>query len=161
MKQQIVKFATVAAVAAGMAFAQAPAPPAAPAQPKTPKTWTARRGAMRQRMMKALNLTDAQKQQAKTIFQQAKQNAQPLRDQLKQNREALAAAVKADNVAQIQSLTAERGKLEGQMLGIRTEALARFYSTLTPDQKAKADQMHERIKARMHQRRQQRNANNG
>ena len=67
----------------------------------------------------------------------------------------------ADDVARIHSLTAERGKLEGQMLGIRTEAMAKFYSNLTPDQKAKADQMHERIKARMQQRRQHRNSNNG
>jgi Spy/CpxP family protein refolding chaperone len=161
MKHQIVKFATVAAMAAGMALAQAPATPAAPAQQKTGKAWTARRGAMRQHMMQALNLTDAQKQQAKTIFHDARQKAQPLRDQLKQNREALTAAVKADDVARIHSLTAERGKLEGQMLGIRTEAMAKFYSNLTPDQKAKADQMHERVKARMQQRRQQRNSNNG
>ena len=116
---------------------------------------------MRQRMMQALNLTDAQKQQAKTIFQQAKQNAQPLAQQLKQNREALAAAVKANDVAQIHSLAAQQRQPAGQMLGIRTEAMAKFYSSLTPDQKAKADQMHERIKARMQQRRQQRNSNNG
>ena len=43
------------------------------------------RGRMRQRMMQALNLTDAQKQQAKAIFQQARQNAQPL-EQLQENR---------------------------------------------------------------------------
>ena len=85
---------------------------------------------MRQHMMQALNLTDAQKQQAKTIFQDARQKAQPLRDQLKQNREALTAAVKADDVARIHSLTAERGKLEGQMLGIRTEAMAKRNRTV-------------------------------
>ena len=42
--------------------------------------------AMRKRMFQALNLTDAQKQQAKTFMQQAKQNAQPLRTQLRANR---------------------------------------------------------------------------
>jgi Spy/CpxP family protein refolding chaperone len=161
MKQQIVKFATVAALAAGMALAQAPATPAAPAQGKGNHAWTARKGARRQRMMQALNLTDAQKQQAKAIFQQAKQNSQSIRQQLKQNREALAAAVKADDVARIHSLAAQEGTLKGQMLGIRSEAMAKFYGTLTPDQKAKADQLHQQLKTRMQQRMQQRRANNG
>jgi Spy/CpxP family protein refolding chaperone len=103
-------------------------------------------------MVRALNLTDSQKQQAKTIFQQAKQNSQSLRQQLKQNREAMAAAVKANDVAQIHSLAAQHGNLQGQMLGIRSEAMAKFYTTLTPEQKAKADQMQQRRKQRMGQR---------
>lgn len=158
MKQHFVQFATIAALAAGMAFAQTT--PSAPAEPHPGHSW-ARRGAMRQRMMQALNLTDAQKQQAKAIFQEARQNAQPLRDQLKQNHDALAAAVKANDTAQIQSLTAKQGTLHGQMLDIRSEAMAKFYATLTPDQKAKADQIHQQIKSRMDQRRQQRKANKG
>ncbi len=149
MKKNIVRFVTAAALAAGMAMAQAPA---APAQPGAARPWAARKGAMRHRMMQALNLTDAQKQQAKTIFQQAKQNAQPLAQQLKQNRQALADAVKANNVAQIHSLALQQGNLKGQVLGIRSEAMAKFYTILTPDQKAKADQLHQQRKDRMQQR---------
>lgn len=163
MKQEFVRFATVAALAAGMALAQTtPAPGSAqPQQGQSGRAWAGRR-AMHRRMMQALNLTDTQKQQAKQIFQQAKQNAQPLRDQLKQNRQALAAAVKSDDVGQIHSLSAQRGTLEGQLTGIRSEAMANFYKTLTPDQKAKADQMHQRMMERMQQRMQQRKAaNNG
>ncbi len=157
MKQHVLKFATVAALAAGMAMAQAPAAPADPAQPRAGRAWGAHSGAFRQRMAQALNLSDAQKEQAKAIFQQAKQNAQPLAQQLKQNREALAAAVKANDVAQIHSLAAQQGNLRGQMLGIRSEAMAKLYTTLTPEQKAKADQMQQRMRTRMHQR----NGNNG
>jgi periplasmic protein CpxP/Spy len=157
MKQHLIKFATVAALAAGMAMAQTPAAPANPATPRAGRAWAARRGAVRQRMMQALNLSDAQKAQAKTIFQQARQNAQPLAQQLKQNRESLTAAVKANDVAQIHSLAAQQGNLRGQMLGIRSEAMAKFYTVLTPEQKAKADQMHQSMKTRMHQR----NGNNG
>lgn len=142
----LVKFATIATVAAGMALAQTPATPAHPIK-----------HALRTRMMQALNLTDSQKQQAEAIFQQAKQNAQPLREQLKQNREALTAAVKANDVAQIHSLSLQRGNLEGQLLGIRSEAQAKFYSGLTPDQKTKTDQMRERIKSRLRQRKAARN----
>ena len=158
MKRSFVNFATVAAMAAGMAFAQTPAAPAQGQQQG--RVWTHRRGAMRQRMMQALNLTDAQKQQAKTIFQQARETAKPLREQLKQNREALAAAVKTDDVAQIKSLSAKQGELRGQMLAIRSEAMARFYATLTPEQKAKADQLHQQLKRRMEQRMQERKTNN-
>jgi Spy/CpxP family protein refolding chaperone len=151
MKQQLVKFATVAAMAAGMAFAQTtPAP--APPQPPQGKFRAGMKGAIRKRMMQALNLTDAQKQQAKAMFQQAKQNSSPLREQMKQNRAALAAAVKANDVAQIHSLSLQQGNLQGQMLGIRTEARAKFYAALTPEQKAKSDQMQQRIKDRVQHR---------
>ena len=156
MNQHVLRFATVAALAAGMAMAQTPATPAQPGA-GTRQNWAARKGAGRQRMLRALNLTDAQKQQAKTIFQQARQNAQPLAQQLKQNRESLAAAVKANDVAQIHSLTAQQGTLRGQVMGIRSEAMAKFYNILTPEQKAKSDQMHQKMKERM----QQRNGNNG
>ncbi len=149
MKNHLMKLAAVAALACGMAFAQtAPAPAPQPGQAKT-----GIRARVRQRMMQALNLTDAQKQQAKTIFQQARQSSQPVRQQLQQNRDALAAAVKANDTAQIQSLSNQQGQLRGQLLAIRSEAMAKFYNTLTPDQKAKADQMHQRIRERMQQRR--------
>src|SRR5581483_7072508 len=157
MKQHGLKFAAIAALAAGMAMAQAPAAPANPAQPLAGKAWRTHRGAFGQRMAQALNMTDAQKAQAKAIFQQARQNAQPVAQQLKQNREALAAAVKANDVAQIHSLSLQQGNLRGQLLGIRSEAMAKVYATLTPEQKTKADQMHQQMKTRMHRR----NANNG
>jgi Spy/CpxP family protein refolding chaperone len=157
MKRYALKFASVAALAAGMAMAQAPAAPADAAHPRAGRAWAAHKGARMQRMAQALNLTDTQKEQAKAIFQQAKQNAQPLAQQLKQNREALAAAVKANDSAQIHSLAAQQGTLRGQMLAIRSEAMAKLYTTLTPEQKAKADQMHQNMKSRM----QSRKGNNG
>jgi periplasmic protein CpxP/Spy len=153
MKRNLMKFATVGALAAGMAFAQsqAPAPQPAPGQGGG-KAKFARRAAGRRRMMQALNLTDAQKQQAKSIFQQARETAQPLRAQLKQSREAMAAAAKVGNTAQIQQLATDQGNLLGRMIAVRTEAMAKFYNTLTSEQRAKADQ----IQQRMHQRMQQR-----
>lgn len=157
MKHSFVRFATVAAMAAGLAVAQTPG---APAQPRPGKMW-AKQGAVRGRMLRQLNLTDAQKQQARTVFQQAKQNAEPLVKQLRENREALAAAVKANDTARIHSLSAQQGHLQGQLLGIRNEAQAKFYSNLTPEQKAKADQMRSKVRERMNQRQEKRKANNG
>ncbi|MGA3238764.1 MAG: hypothetical protein ABSG03_21005 [Bryobacteraceae bacterium] len=60
---------------------------------------------------------------------------------------AVTAAVKADNKAQIDQLSAERGKLIGQLTTTRTEAMARFYHELTPQQRAKGDQIHQRLEA--------------
>ena len=160
MKKQFVRFAAVTALAAGTVLAQAPATPA-------PQTGgNARvvrpRAALRHRLMTALNLTDAQKQQAKAIFQDVRQQAQPIAAQLKQNRQALTAAVKADNTAEIQTLAAQQGTLRGQLLTIRSDAMAKFYAGLTPDQRAKADQFQQRVQQRMQQRIQQRKAaNNG
>ena len=151
MKNNLIRFATVAAMAAGMAFAQAPANNATQQPPAAHRL--ARRGQFHQHMMQALNLTDAQKQDAKAIFQQARETAKPVRQELKQNREALAAAVKADDTARIHNLSAKRAGLDAKMIEIRSDAMAKFYAKLTPEQRAKADQMHQQMKQRWQQRR--------
>ena len=68
--------------------------------------------------------------------------------QMKQNRQALAEATKAGNNADIERLANEQGSLMGKMIAVRTEAFAKIYHTLTPEQRAKADQ----FRSRMHQR---------
>jgi Spy/CpxP family protein refolding chaperone len=135
MKLHLTAIATVAALAAGMAFAQTAAAPAS----------LNLRAAVRQRMLKKLNLTDAQKAQAKTIRQQARTAAEPLREQLQQNRQSLAAAIASNDAAQIQSLAAAQGALHGQVLAIRAAAQAKFYAILTPDQQAAAAQMQQKM----------------
>ena len=153
MKHNLVKFATIAAMTAGMALAQqAPANQEAPA--KTPVHRPYAR--MRQNMKKALNLTDTQKQQARTIFQEARQKTQPIRAELRQNRESMAQAIKADNRADIQKLSKTDGELMGRLLTARNEAKAKFYSLLTPEQRATAQKLHAEFRHRMEQRREQR-----
>jgi protein CpxP len=142
MKPTFVRFATVAAMAAGMALAQTPA---APAQPRAGRMMA--QHAMRSKIFQSLDLTDAQKQQTKALMQQARQNARPLMTQLRANRQALAAAVKANDVAQIHSLAAQQGHLQGELLGVRSEARAKIYALLTPEQKVKADELREKRKA--------------
>ncbi|HEX8984224.1 MAG TPA: Spy/CpxP family protein refolding chaperone [Bryobacteraceae bacterium] len=149
MKHALTRLAAVAALAGGMAFAQTSS--TAP-EPQPGRHAMGRQAGAHQRMMQQLNLTDAQKAQAKEIFGQARQQAQPLMQQLKGNREALAAAVKSDDTAKIQQLAGTQGNLRGQMLAIRSTAFAKFYGILTPDQKAKADQLHQQFEQRMEQR---------
>ncbi|HWD00119.1 MAG TPA: Spy/CpxP family protein refolding chaperone [Candidatus Sulfopaludibacter sp.] len=126
------KFVAVGALAAGLVFGQV--------------------NHRHHKMMQSLNLTDVQKQQAKTIFQQSRQSVQPVAQELKQNREALASAVKANDTAAIEKLSATQGQLRGRMMAARAEAMAKVYQILTPEQRAKAEQMRQTVKSRMAQR---------
>jgi Spy/CpxP family protein refolding chaperone len=160
MKTNLMKFVFASAFATGLAVAQAPAPAPragqglAAQQGQAPGGRAAMmRGMVQRRLMRALNLTDAQREQARAIFQQSRQNARPIADQLRQNRQSLAEAVQANNVALIQSLSAQAGTLQGQLLAIRSEAMAKFLTTLTPEQRTRANEMRERVKERLQQRR--------
>ena len=152
MKEHLFQFAAVTTLAAGMVLAQAPASGTQPAPEKAP---CAHPVLGHQQMMKALNLTPAQEQQAETIFGEARQKAQPIRQEMQQNRQALSAAMKANNTAQIERLSAQQGNLWGKALAIRTEAMAKFYATLTPEQRTNADQMRRRMQSRNRQRMQE------
>jgi len=102
------------------------------------------------RVAQALNLTDAQKAQAKTIFQQAQAAAKPIRQELKQNHEKLSAAAKMSNSeGDIQRLATEQGRLVGKLIAIHTEARAKFYQMLTPEQRVKDDQLHQQMREKM------------
>ena len=92
-----------------------------------------------------LNLTSEQQQEMQTTFRQARESAKPVREQLRTNRQALAAAIKADRTSDIRQLAIDRGKLLGQVTAIYGQSRAKFYQTLTPEQRAKADQMPPRI----------------
>jgi periplasmic protein CpxP/Spy len=131
-----------------MALAQAPATGTRPAPQKVPP---AHREFGHGQMMQDLNLTPAQKQQAETIFNDAKQKAEPIREEMRQNREALHAAMKANNTSQIEQLSSRHGELEGKAMAIRSAAMAKFYTILTPEQRTKAEEMRSQMRSRMRQ----------
>jgi Spy/CpxP family protein refolding chaperone len=122
--KHILKLAVVALLAAGLVSAA-----------KAPG-----RKAVRNQVFKALNLSQDQKVQARTIFQDAVQSAKPVAQQLKQNREALAVAVTGNDAPKIQQLSTEQGQLRGQILGIRSGAMSKFLGILTPEQRTAAEQ---------------------
>jgi len=145
MTHRFTKLAAFGCLAAGVAFAQTVGASGAARRP-------AAQGALRQRIMKNLDLSTGQKAQAKTIFEQAKAAAVPVRTQLQEARQALQAAVKA-NSNQIPALSAKTGEIQGQLLTIRNQAIAQIYALLTPDQKTKLDQIQEKLQRRLQQRR--------
>jgi len=102
-------------------------------------------GGMLGRAGAALDLTDAQKATAKQLFADSRQQSEPIVTQLRQVRTDMQAAVKANNTAQIATLAARQGQLEGQLAEIRAQGMAAFYAQLTPEQKAKADDLHQKM----------------
>jgi Spy/CpxP family protein refolding chaperone len=101
------------------------------------------------RFVQQLNLTDAQKSEMKSIFQEARQASQPVRQQLKQTRQSMQAAVQAGNSDQIQQLSATEGTEMGQLAAIRASAHAKMFKMLTPEQQQKLST----LQASMHNRR--------
>ena len=83
-----------------------------------------------------LNLTDAQKEQATTIFTDAGNAEAAVRDKLKAAHESLAAAVKKNDAAGIDAAAGTVGSLTTQSTTINAKANAAFYQLLTDDQKS-------------------------
>ncbi len=132
MQQRVVVAVALAAMVAATAFAQQQA--------------RVRQGAgqqMRerriQRLATILSLTDAQKQQASSIFTNAMQEAAAIRPSTRTAQTSLREAIKTNNVAQIDSSAEEVGRLQGQLRAIHAKAAAAFYALLTPEQRAKYD----------------------
>ena len=87
-----------------------------------------------------LSLTDAQKAQAKTIFDAAAAATETARGQSDVARTALNTAVKANaSDAELDRLSAAVGVIQGQITAIQAKAQAKFYALLTAEQKAKYD----------------------
>ena len=140
MKTTWIRFVAAPALASGMLLAQT-APPAAPVQPPAQhRQW--RGGRMFDRLAAKLNLTEAQRQQARAILRSTRESSRPIAVQLHQDRAALRDAIKSGKPdAAIDQLSASAGNLMGQLTANRTKAYAKIYAMLTPEQKATADQI--------------------
>jgi Spy/CpxP family protein refolding chaperone len=160
MKNTWLRLTAVTAIAGGMLLAVAQEVPGQPAPPAAQQHLRAHRRAAR--IAQYLNLTPAQQAQAKAEFQAARQSAQPIRQQLKQVRQGMFQAIQANDTAKIDQLSAQTANLKGQMAAMRNEAIAKIYSSLTPEQRAKADQLPAHIRQMRQQRMQNRqNPSNG
>jgi Spy/CpxP family protein refolding chaperone len=95
-----------------------------------------------------LDLTDAQKQFAQSLFRENREAARPLMQQLREGREQMAAAVKANNDAEITRIANQQAQLTAQLHALQAKSLAKFYAQLTPEQKVKADGMYNNLQKR-------------
>jgi len=86
-------------------------------------------------MARNLNLSDAQRQQARGIFQDLRAQAQPIRTQLQQGRLALVnAAVAGKSADELNQLAQAQAAPAAQLAVLRAQALGKFYAILTPAQ---------------------------
>lgn len=129
---------TAACISAALAFAQGPRPRQQGGTPPDPQTMIQNRV---EHMATLLDLTDAQKTQATTIFTTAFTASQNIEPNLRTTRQSLNDAVKQNAAATIDQLSATLGSLTGQLIGINSKAEAAFYAILTADQQAKYDAM--------------------
>lgn len=135
MQKTWLRFTAVAAIAGGMLLVAAQeVPNDAPAQ-------TAPRQQRGARLAQYLNLSPAQQSQLQADFQAVRQSAQPIRQQLKQIRTDMSQAIRANDTGKIDQLSAQQANLKGQLSAMRNETMAKLYNNLTPEQKAKADQL--------------------
>jgi Spy/CpxP family protein refolding chaperone len=93
------------------------------------------------RLTTLLGLTSAQQQQATTIYSSADKSEQTLHETEAQSRESLREAVKGNDAATIDQISASVAQTTAQRTSIRAKADAAFYQILTPDQQAKLSEL--------------------
>jgi Spy/CpxP family protein refolding chaperone len=106
-------------------------------------------------MARELNLTDAQKQQVKTMMQSQRATTRPLMQQLAENRKALltVTANGAFDQAKVQAIANQQSQAMAQLMVQKASIQHQIYTqVLTADQRTKADQMREKQMARIDQR---------
>jgi Spy/CpxP family protein refolding chaperone len=92
------------------------------------------------RMAKALDLTDAQKEQVKAILETEKANVAPLRKKLAETREKIRLAVETTpfDEAAVRSLAASQNETRTEMTVARARTESRIFALLSPEQKERA-----------------------
>jgi len=129
---------TMLALGSGLAFAQQGGEGA-----------PGKRGGMMRRMGRALNLTDAQRQQIRDIMKQTAEAHADVRDQLKSLREKEKEAIKAGgSESELMNLAQSAAPLMAQLHGSRLVAQSKIYALLTPEQRQRLEQMQERGRGR-------------
>lgn len=96
-------------------------------------------GRMTRRLTDRLNLTGDQQMRVKAIFKEAREQNRPMAAKLRDERMALRNAVKTDSLAQIDQITESNAALNARAEANHVKTMAKIYSILTPDQKAKFD----------------------
>jgi len=117
---------------------------------------------MLQYYTKALNLTDEQQAQAKTMLQNAKPSMKALFQQQRQIDQQLHGYAEGTyDAKQVQALAQQKGQIEAQMEVARTQLHNQLYQLLTPDQQSQLKQLEAQRKAEMQQRWQQHSQQEG
>ncbi len=139
----------VGVIAVGVSFAQQPAGPAGGGMMGR-GPWMGGRGPMGgpfmgiRRGLAQLGLTDQQKTQIKAIFDGHKTDIQGFAARMKTARQALDAAIwSGADEATIRAKAADVAAVQADMAVFRATIHTQVFAVLTPDQQAKANQLHQ------------------
>jgi protein CpxP len=104
-------------------------------------------GEMLEHMSRALNLTDAQKQQVKGIMDSVESTASGIHAKLEEVHKQLGAATANGQFdeTQVRTLANQQAQLEADMLVEHFRAMSKVFSVLTPEQRAKAEELHKQM----------------
>ncbi len=128
-------------LASGAAFAQSPSTETPTEQQRQGKR---DHRAGQGRMAAALNLTDAQKEQAKAIHEKYKASNTDVRTQMHDLRTRAEAAKQANNTAELDRIKQEREAVFAKAKESWNAEKAEIRSILTPEQQTKFDEMGQR-----------------
>jgi Spy/CpxP family protein refolding chaperone len=126
---------------AGALFAQQTAPSGGNPPTTTRQQSAARRSNHAARLTRALNLTPDQQTKVKAIFADARQRREALAPKMREERAALKTAVQNGNDREIDRIVHQNAQLNADVRALHVKAMAKVYALLTPDQKAKFDQL--------------------
>src|SRR6266850_2747272 len=106
-------------------------------------------GEMLEHMSRALNLTDAQKQQAKEIMDSVESTASGIHAKLDEVHKQLEAATANGQFdeAQVRTLANQQAQLEADMTVEHLRAMSKVYAILTPEQRVKAEALHKNMES--------------
>jgi Spy/CpxP family protein refolding chaperone len=107
-----------------------------------------RHGAMAMHLAQKLNLTDAQKEQLKSIHQSFRQENQAFLQSVRQTRQDLRAAKQAGDEAKVNELKAVAQSQHAQMKQLRQAQHDKFLTILTPEQRTQLDALKAEREAR-------------
>ncbi|MDQ3635587.1 MAG: Spy/CpxP family protein refolding chaperone [Acidobacteriota bacterium] len=108
-------------------------------------------------MFRMLDLTDAQKEQMKTIRQTSRENTKSLREQMKSNRQQLQQLTENGTFDEgaVTAIAGQQGQLHAQMTVAKLRVRSQMYNVLTADQKAKLATIKAEFKKKMEERKAQ------
>ena len=104
-------------------------------------------GDMLEHISRELNLTDAQKEQVKSIMASAEASAQGIHAKLEDVHKQIEAATANGQFdeTQVRTLANQQAQLEAEMMVEHLRAKSKVFAILTAEQRTKAEEMHKRM----------------
>ena len=98
-------------------------------------------GMNEQRLTRALGLSAEQQNRIHTAFQEAQVITKGAPEKTAELQKQLSAAIKAGNEGEIDRISQDLARLHQEQLATQAKTMAKVYAALTPEQKAKFDQV--------------------